>query len=67
MQVVKALLEADADVEIRNENGHSPLMEAASAGHVNIARLLVENGAAAQSQSMEFKVGLVRPIYKPFG
>ena len=32
--VVKILLESAADVEHQNENGHTPLMEAASCGHV---------------------------------
>ena len=32
--VVVILLEARADVEHQNENGHTPLMEAASCGHV---------------------------------
>lgn len=32
--VVKILLEAGAEVEHQNENGHTPLMEAASCGHV---------------------------------
>ena len=34
--VVKILLEAGADVEHQNENGHTPLMEAASCGHIGI-------------------------------
>ena len=34
--VVKILLEAGADVEHQNENGHTPLMEAASCGHVGM-------------------------------
>ena len=38
-EVVKALLEANANVEDHNENGHTPLMEAASAGHVNVAEV----------------------------
>ncbi len=36
--VVKSLLEAGANVEDHNENGHTPLMEAASAGHVGVAK-----------------------------
>ena len=37
-EVIKALLEAGANVEDHNENGHTPLMEAASAGHVGSAK-----------------------------
>ena len=33
-EVVKVLLENQATVEHQNENGHTPLMEAASCGHV---------------------------------
>ena len=32
--VVKVLLDAGALVEEPNENGHTPLMEAASGGHI---------------------------------
>ena len=32
--VVTILLSQGADVEHQNENGHTPLMEAASCGHV---------------------------------
>ena len=31
---MRLLLEAGAEVEHQNENGHTPLMEAASCGHV---------------------------------
>ena len=34
--VVKLLLDAGAEVEHQNENGHTPLMEAASCGHVGM-------------------------------
>lgn len=37
--VVQALLEAGANVEDHNENGHTPLMEAASNGHVGVAKV----------------------------
>lgn len=37
--VVRVLLEAGANVEDHNENGHTPLMEAASAGYVNVAKV----------------------------
>ena len=33
-EVVRLLLDAGAEVEHQNENGHTPLMEAASCGHV---------------------------------
>ncbi|KAF3825121.1 hypothetical protein GH733_005755, partial [Mirounga leonina] len=53
--VVKVLLESGASIEDHNENGHTPLMEAGSAGHVEVARLLLENGAGINTHSNEFK------------
>lgn len=53
--VVRLLLEHGANVSDCNENGHTPLMEAASAGNVSIARILVEHGASINTHSNEFK------------
>ena len=53
--VVQMLLEAHANVEDHNENGHTPLMEAASAGHVGVAKILLKNGAGINTHSNEFK------------
>ena len=55
-QVVRVLLEAGANVEDHNENGHTPLMEAASAGHCGVAKILLEFGAGINTHSNEFKV-----------
>lgn len=49
------LLGAGANVEEHNENGHTPLMEAASAGHVTVAKILLEAGAGINTHSNEFK------------
>lgn len=40
VDTVKELLTYGANVEDHNENGHTPLMEAASAGHVMVAKVL---------------------------
>lgn len=40
-EVVKILLANGANVEDHNENGHTPLMEAASAGHVGVAKVIL--------------------------
>jgi ankyrin repeat domain-containing protein 17 len=40
-EVVRTLLNAGANVEDHNENGHTPLMEAASAGHVGVAKVSI--------------------------
>lgn len=42
VEAVKVLLAAGAKVEAHNENGHTPLMEAASAGQVEIAKVFIE-------------------------
>lgn len=36
---LQVLLHHGANVEDHNENGHTPLMEAASAGHVEVAKV----------------------------
>ena len=53
--VVRLLLENGSHVEDHNENGHTPLMEAASAGHVGVAKILLEYGAGINTHSNEFK------------
>jgi len=55
VDVVKVLLKEGANIEDHNENGHTPLMEAASAGHVEVARVLLEYGAGINTHSNEFK------------
>ena len=59
-EVVRVLLEANANVEDHNENGHTPLMEAASAGHVEVAKILLEYGAGINTHSNEVS------FYSPF-
>ena len=53
--VVLVLIDAGANVEEHNENGHTPLMEAASAGHVGVAKILLDAGAGINTHSNEFK------------
>lgn len=71
MDVVKALLESGASIEDHNENGHTPLMEAGSAGHVAVAQVLLENGAGINTHSNEFKESALTlacykgAVYKP--
>ena len=55
MEVVRILIDAGAELECHNENGHTPLMEAASSGHVDVAALLLECGAGINTSSHEFK------------
>ena len=42
-----------------NENGHMPLMEAASAGHCTVARIPLEFGAGINTHSNKFKVKMM--------
>ncbi|EYC19318.1 hypothetical protein Y032_0024g1015 [Ancylostoma ceylanicum] len=51
------LLDSKCNLDLRNENGHCALMEAASAGHLNIVKLLIQSGAKAVFVNMnsEFK------------
>ena len=42
-------------LEEPNENGHTPLMEAASAGDIECAQLLIDAGAGVNTHSNEFK------------
>ena len=53
--VVSVLLQHSAVLEHQNENGHTPLMEAASGGHTGVARLLLDKGAGINTHSSEFK------------
>ena len=51
----RVLLDNGAHLESHNENGHTPLMEAASGGHVEVAKLLLDSGAGINTSSHEFK------------
>ena len=51
MEIVRLLLEASADKNVRDENGMTALMLASSAGHVEIAGLLLEAGASKNLSS----------------
>lgn len=54
-------LDAGADVNIRSENnGYTPLIWAASRGHIATARLLIEAGAALDIQANDGQTALMR-------
>ena len=50
-EVVRVILEVDANVEVHNENSHTLLMEAASEGHFGVAKI--------NTHQNEFKVKLI--------
>ena len=52
-------VDPDPMFQDHNENGHTPLMEAASAGHCTVARILLEFGAGINTHSNEFKVKMM--------
>ena len=43
--VVEVLIDAGADIEVKNEKGRSPLLRASCLGHLDIAKVLVKAGA----------------------
>ena len=49
-QIVKPLLLAGVDVNVRNIHGFTPLTMAASRGHLEVARVLLEQGADVDAQ-----------------
>ncbi|KAG5339255.1 ANR17 protein, partial [Acromyrmex charruanus] len=60
-EVVRVLLDSSVDVEDHNENGHIPLMEAASirrarsAGHLHVAKVLLEHKNDINTRSNKFE------------
>jgi cytohesin len=50
---VKKCLERGISVEVRDEDGNTPLHVAASRGHLHIAKLLVESGADVNARNSE--------------
>eukprot|EP00164_Ancoracysta_twista_P009196 GFYU01013541.1.p1 GENE.GFYU01013541.1~~GFYU01013541.1.p1 ORF type:complete len:139 (-),score=24.52 GFYU01013541.1:716-1132(-) len=47
VDIVKALLAADADIDHQNKQGYTPLMTACEHGHVDTVKQLLEAGANA--------------------
>ena len=61
-EVVHTLLKARADVEHQNDNGHTPLMEAASCGHVGMYLCLFICAWTLFSERVLLKQSLVRLV-----
>ena len=53
--VVQTLIDHGGYPEETNELNHTALMEAAAAGHLGAAEVLVNHGAAVMNTNMEFK------------
>ncbi|KAN0137681.1 Ankyrin repeat-containing domain protein [Lactarius tabidus] len=52
-EVIRLLLDCDANVNMRDNNGNTTLHFAASEGHLEVARMLLERGADVNSQNDE--------------
>ena len=55
---VKVALQRGDDVNERNEDGETPLHQAARRGNLEVARLLVEHGAVIQAKTENGKTAL---------
>jgi ankyrin repeat protein len=58
LSIVRALLEAGADVNALQEKGFTPLHEAAATGKLELLRLLLDHGANAELQTEDGKSAL---------
>ena len=56
--LVKQLLEAGADVELKDVNGWTPLLYAAVRGHLAVVKLLLKAGANIESKSRRSRTSL---------
>ena len=63
-QIIKTLLEGNADVNARTRKGNTPLLFACNAGLPDCAALLIQHGAAVHSHNIGASLvsGIVSPI-----
>ena len=61
--VVEVLFEAGADIEVKDEEGSSPLLLACTTGHLDIVKMLVEAGAGVRGSNIEGVTCLLRAAY----
>ncbi len=59
VELVKALLRAEAEVDTRNDYGSSPMMEAATVGNAEVLKLLLDAGADVESANPEGQTALM--------
>ena len=53
--VVRFILEVGANVEVHNQNSHTPFMEAASAEYCGVAKILLEFGEGINTHKKRVK------------
>lgn len=59
LDIIKAIIEAGADINAQSNGGMTALMEAASWGHADIAKLLIEAGANINARNTEGSTALL--------
>ena len=60
--VVKVLLDFSPNLEIKDNDGDTPILCAVKSSHTDIARLLVEHGANTAAKDKNLKTGLHHAI-----
>ncbi len=66
MRFQRALCCRNAQVEVKNKKGNSPMWLAANGGHLQVVELLYNNGANIDSQDNR-KVGVDPVTFVPLG
>jgi len=59
LQLVKSLLASGADINAKDNNGWTPLIEAAQEDHLEIVTLLLEKGADINSKTTKGATALI--------
>ena len=61
--VVELLIERGADINAKNKEGRTPLMEAAENRHEVVARILLSHGAEVNARDKSGKTALTRAVW----
>ena len=66
VDMAQTLLQNNADVNVKDDDGKTALMQAAMKGHVDMVRLLVDNGANIREKDKEGRTALTFAKQKKF-
>ena len=58
LELARLLVQAGADLELRDQNGHTPLKRAATHGHLSVAKYLLDEGADVNAEDKRGNVPL---------